>query len=68
MDSPYLFLKFKYIVIFTKRSFMCGSKGKKAYVVLIGKGNIQFLGQATHQCVRLHISIATEYKLWFVLW
>lgn len=36
MDSPYLFWKFKYIVIFTNLN-PCSNKGGKAYLVLLGK-------------------------------
>lgn len=40
MDGPYLFWKFKYIMIFTNLN-VHSNKGKKAYLVLLGKGKIK---------------------------
>ena len=46
MDGPYLFWKFKYIVIFTKKSLIYVAL-KRAYLVLVGKGKIQLLSHTT---------------------
>lgn len=44
MDGPYLFWKFKYVVIFAKENVISVAAEKRGCLVLLGKGKTQLLG------------------------